>query len=193
MTFDLQPATDTLSRVVSRVGDDQLGLPTPCAGTTVADLIDHVRGLSIAFTAAADKARLPDDQQQPRASGANLGPDWRTALPEQLAGLAEAWRNPAAWDGMTQAGPVEVPGQVAGLIAINEVVVHGWDIAAATGQPYDVAPELVEAARGFVQSSVDQNPQGSPGLFGPPVAVPADASPTDRLIGLTGRDPAWAG
>jgi uncharacterized protein (TIGR03086 family) len=189
--IDLHPATETLSHVLTGVRDDQLALPTPCAGATVADLIDHVGGLSLAFTAAATKTRLPDDQQAPQADGARLDPDWRARIPERLDALAEAWREPTAWEGLTQAGPVEMPGGVAALVAINEVVVHGWDIAAATGQPYEVAPELVDAARTFVQASVDQNPDGTPGLFGPPVAVPADASPAHQLLGLTGRDPSW--
>lgn len=189
--IDLQPATDTLSRIVTGVRDDQLSLPTPCAGTTVADLIDHVDGLSLAFTAAATKTELPEDQQTPHADGSGLDPHWRAHVPERLDALAEAWRAPAAWEGLTEAGSVQMPGQVAALVAINEVVVHGWDIAAATGQPYDVTPELVAAAHTFVQASVAQNPDGTPGLFGPPVGVPDDASPTDRLIGLTGRDPAW--
>ena len=191
MTIDLHPATETLSRVVTGVRDDQLALPTPCAGATVADLIDHVGGLSLAFTAAATKTRLPDDQQAPQADGTKLDSDWRTQIPHRLDALADAWGEPNAWEGMTQAGPVQMPGQVAALVAINEVVVHGWDIAAATGQPYDVAPELVDAARTFVQASVDQNPGGTPGLFGPPVAVAADATPADQLLGLTGRDPSW--
>jgi hypothetical protein len=62
---------------------------------------------------------------------------------------------------------------------------------AATGQDFTCDPELVEAAYAFVQSAVAQNPNGSAGLFGPPVPVPDDAPLIDRLIGLTGRDPAW--
>ena len=42
-----------------------------------------------------------------------------------------------------------------------------------------------------MQSAVAQNPDGSPGLFGPPVSVPDSAPLFDRLLGLTGRDPAW--
>jgi hypothetical protein len=42
-----------------------------------------------------------------------------------------------------------------------------------------------------VQAAVAQNPEGSPGLFGPPAIVPDNAPLLDRLIGLTGRDPAW--
>jgi uncharacterized protein (TIGR03086 family) len=82
-------------------------------------------------------------------------------------------------------------GEVAGRVAINEVVVHGWDIAAATRHDYTCETGLIQAAYAFVQSAVAQDPDGSPGLFGPPVPVPESAPPLDRLIGLTGRDPAW--
>jgi uncharacterized protein (TIGR03086 family) len=75
--------------------------------------------------------------------------------------------------------------------AINEVVVHGWDIAAATRHEYACQTELVQAAYAFARSAVAQNPDGSPGLFGPPVSVPDSAPLLDRLLGLTGRDPAW--
>lgn len=84
-----------------------------------------------------------------------------------------------------------MPAEVAGSVAINEVLVHGWDIAAATGQDYAGAPELVGAANAFVLPTVTQNPTGTPGMFGPPVAVPDGAGMLDKLIGLTGRDPAW--
>ncbi len=39
---------------------------------------------------------------------------------------------------MTKAGGVDLPGEVAGLVALDELVVHGWDVARATGQAYDV-------------------------------------------------------
>lgn len=193
MTFDLGPATERVGRVVQAVRDDQLGGPTPCAGATVADLLDHMDGLCLAFTAAATKTRLPGDQQTPHADGARLAEGWRVRIAQRLSALAEAWRAPDAWAGMTQAGPVQLPGEVAAAVALNEVIVHGWDIARSTGQDYDVDPGLVGAAHAFVQASVAQNPNGSPGLFGPPVDVGADAGPTAQLLGLTGRDPFWAG
>lgn len=188
--LDLTPATGMLTKVVADIGDDQLGAATPSRGATVADLLDHLNGLCLAFTAAAVKD-LAAGRQAPSANGSRLGPDWRTRLPERLARLASAWQDETAWDGLTRAGGVDLPGQVAGRVAINEVVVHGWDIAVATGHDYACETELAEAAYEFVRSAVDQNPEGSPGLFGPPVSVPDSAPLLDRLLGLTGRNPDW--
>ena len=188
--LDLTPATGMVTRLVVDIDDDQLAAPTPCRDTTVADLLDHLDGLCLAFTAAAAKD-VAAGQQGPSADGSRLGPDWRTRISGRLAQLAGAWQDETAWAGLTRAGGLDLPGEVAGRVAINEVVVHGWDIAAATGHDYAGKTELVEAARAFVQGAVAQSPDGSPGLFGPPVAVPESAPPLDRLIGLTGRDPAW--
>lgn len=187
---DLMPATGMLARVVTDIRDEQLSAPTPCRGVTVADLLDHVGGLCLAFTAAAAKD-LDAAGQAPSADGSRLATDWRMRMPDRLAQLAAAWSDEKAWSGMTRAGGLDMPGEVAGRVATNEVVVHGWDIAAATGQDYSCEADLLEVAYTFVQSAVAQNPDGSPGLFGPPVEVPDNAPLLDRLIGLTGRDPAW--
>jgi hypothetical protein len=164
-----------VSRVVADTRDDQLGAPTPCGDATVADLLDHIDGLCQAFAAAAEKDTTRADQA-PVVDGSRLGPDWRDRIPDRLARLAAAWQAESAWTGLTRAGGIDMTGEVAASVATNE---------------YTAAPELVEAAAAFVAPSASQNPDGVPGLFGPPVAVPDDASPLDRLIGLTGRDPAW--
>lgn len=189
--LDLEPATKVLAQLVGSIREDQLTAPTPCSETSLGDLLDHVDGLSLAFTAAASKTPLPGGSQAPSADRSQLAPDWRTRIPERLAGLASAWNDGAAWSGMTQAGGVDLPGEVAGVVALDEVVVHGWDIAVASGQEFDCDPYLLQAAYEFVRASVAENPQGSPGLFGPPVPVAVDAPLLDRVIGLTGRDPSW--
>jgi uncharacterized protein (TIGR03086 family) len=187
----MQPATTFLSALVDGVRDEQLIAKTPCTRSSLGDLLDHVDGLALAFTAAATKTQPEGGSQPPSADGSRLGEHWRERIRERLAGLASAWRSEAAWQGTTQAGGIELPAQVAGVVALNEVIVHGWDVAAASGQPYACEAELLQAAYEFVQSSVASNPRGSPGLFGPPVPVPNDAPLLDQLIGLTGRDPSW--
>ncbi len=189
--LDLQPATSTLSGLVTGVGDDQLSAPTPCTGMSLGDLLDHVDGLALAFAAAASKTPLEGGSRGASPDGSRLGHDWRTRIPERLAALARAWRREDAWGGMTEAGGIALPGHVAGTIALDEVIVHGWDIAVASGREFACAPHLLEAVYGFVAQAVAEAPEGTPGLFGPPVPVADDAPLLDRLIGLTGRDPAW--
>jgi uncharacterized protein (TIGR03086 family) len=187
--IDLTPATDAVARVVADIRDDQLDGPTPCEATSVGALLDHLHGLSQAFVGAARKAPLDG---APSADAAHLSPQWRESIPAGLAALARAWAEPGAWTGMTAAGGVDLPGEVAGLVALDEVVVHGWDLARATGQRFAVDDGLVAAALRFVGPAVGEQPEGSPGLFGPPVPVREDAPPLDRLLGLTGRDPSWS-
>jgi uncharacterized protein (TIGR03086 family) len=187
--IDLTPATDAVARVVADIRDDQLDGPTPCEAASVGALLDHLHGLSQAFVGAARKAPLDG---APSADAAHLSPQWRESIPAGLAALAQAWAEPGAWTGMTAAGGVDLPGEVAGLVALDEVVVHGWDLARATGQRFAVDDGLVAAALRFVGPAVGEQPEGSPGLFGPPVPVPEDAPPLDRLLGLTGRDPSWS-
>ena len=122
--------------------------------------------------------------------GSRLEEDWRERIVSQLAELAEAWRDPAAYDGVTMAGPLEMPAEVAALVALDEVVVHGWDLARSTGRRFDVDDAAASACLAFVES-FDAPADDDGGLFGPPVPVPADADVLDRLIGATGRDPSW--
>ena len=191
-TLDFEPATSAVAALVAGVRDDQLGDPTPCTGTSVADMLDHIGGFPTAFIAAARKERLEGRAAAPRADGSNLDEGFRDRIARDLAELAEVWRDPAAYDGMTQAGPVELPAEVAALVALDEVVVHGWDLARATGQAYDPGEAAALACLGFAQSFEPPKEADDGGLFGPPVPVPDDAPTLDRLAGATGRDPRWA-
>ncbi|TDB90757.1 TIGR03086 family protein [Actinomadura sp. KC216] len=188
---DLTAATHRMAGLLAGVRDYQLTAPTP-ADMTLGTVLDHVNGLSLAFTWAARKDFQDGPSQPPSSDASRLPPDWRARIPERLDALAAAWRSPDAWQGMTQAGGLELSGRDAGHVALNELVVHGWDIARASGQPYDPTDEEIQACLVFVAPTVEQSGgQGIEGLFGPAVDVPDDASPLDRLIALTGRRPDW--
>ncbi|MGY2082298.1 TIGR03086 family metal-binding protein [Blastococcus sp. SYSU DS0539] len=186
-TLDLGPQTAELARVVAGVRNAQLGDPTPCAGMSVAGLLDHLTGLALAFRLAAEKTAFDGG---PSADAANIPADWRTRLPAQLEALAAAWRDPAAWEGETEVAGVRMPAPAMAAVALDEVLVHGWDLAVATGQAYRADPAAVQACLEFVgdRSDPSQEPEG---LFGPPVPVPDGAPALDRLLGRTGRDPRW--
>jgi uncharacterized protein (TIGR03086 family) len=190
---DLGPAAQRLAGLVARVGDGELGKPTPCPAYSLGDLIDHVGGLALAFTAAANKdsgSRYVN--QTPSGDASRLGEDWRQRIPRDLASLADAWREPGAWTGMTRIAGMDAPAEMVGLTAADELVVHGWDVARATGQPYNCEPELLAAAQSFLaQFASPDAPAGPDVPFGPSRQVPADAPPLDRVVALAGRDPGW--
>jgi uncharacterized protein (TIGR03086 family) len=190
---DLEPATTKLAEVVQGIPEGMLNAPTPCADYSLGDLLDHVSGSLLAFTAAAAKDSGEETARGPWGDAAHLGDDWRSRLPRDAAALAQAWRDPAAWTGMTRAGGVELHGDIAGVIALDEVVVHGWDVARASGQPYECDERLVEVVYEFVMGFAGPgHEENREGLYQPVVPVPDDAPLLDRLIGLTGRDPGWS-
>jgi uncharacterized protein (TIGR03086 family) len=189
---DLAPAARRMAALLADVPDHRLTAPTPCADTSLGALIDHVNGLALGFIRTAEKDFPPGGSQPPSSDASRLPPDWRARVPERLDALAAAWRSPGAWQGTTQAGGVDLPGEQAGIVALNELVVHGWDIARATGRPYEAGEDEIESCLVFVAPTVEQSGgQGVPGLFGPVVDVPADAPALDRLLALTGRNPSW--
>ncbi len=183
--IDMGPAVQRMVELVEAVPDDALEWPTPCERYTVGDLLDHVGGSAQAFRAAAVKQPLAG-----AAAGdvANLGDDWRSRIPADLRALAEAWRAPEAWTGMTAAGGVDLPGDVAGIVALDELVLHGWDLAKALGRPAGYDGPGLEA----VWQMVNQFREGDvEGLYGPEVPVPDDAPLFDRILGRAGRSPGW--
>jgi uncharacterized protein (TIGR03086 family) len=190
--LDLDPAVREVIRLLPGVPDDGLDGPTPCAGTPVAQLLDHLMGLSLAFTWAARKTPPEGGSKPPSSSADDLDPDWREVLPRRLGDLADAWRDPAAWEGMTEAGGVTMPAEAMGAVALDELVLHGWDLARATGQPFRCDPASTAAVLEFTSASArPENAAGREGLFGPVVPVPEDAPPLDRALGFAGRDPGW--
>jgi uncharacterized protein (TIGR03086 family) len=192
--LDLAPAAHEVERLLRGVSDDRLGDPTPCADIPVAGLLDHIMGLTLAFTWAANKQSPPGGGPTGPglASSDNLDPDWRAQLPRRLSDLVAAWRDPTAWEGTTEAGGVRMPAEIMGLVALDELVMHGWDLARATGQSFTCDPASTEAVLAFTSESArPERADSRDGLFGPVVEVPEDAPAFDRALGYAGRDPAW--
>jgi uncharacterized protein (TIGR03086 family) len=189
MSIDLRPATERMTALLQGVRDDQRDGPTPCPDYAVGDLLDHIAGLPAAFTAAARKENDPESVPPPPGNAASLDPDWRTSVPPTLATLAEAWADPAAWEGMTRVGGVDLPGEACGVVAVEELVVHGWDLARATGQSFEATDEELSAVLGFLGSLPPEARDGAG--FGSAVVVGDEAPLLDRVVATSGRDPGW--
>lgn len=190
--IDLGPANTLLCSLIRSVADADLHRPTPCTEYTVGDLLDHIAGVTIAFGGAAVKAGGASANMGPAGDAANLPPDWRASIPQRLTGLVDAWCKPEAWTGTTRVGGQDQPAEVVGIITLGELVVHGWDLAQATRQPYQqdqatLVPLYDLVVKAFSSGDAPQGP-----AFAPAVPVPSDAPMMDQILGLLGRDPAWS-
>ncbi|MCF4137742.1 TIGR03086 family metal-binding protein [Streptomyces sp. Tue 6430] len=186
---DLGAQAGIVARLAAGVRDDRLADGTPCPAYAVRNLLGHLTGLAVAFRDAARKDVGPTTDTPPDGIP-DVGPGWREELPRVLDELAAAWREPAARTGMTRAGGIDLPAEVAAAVAVDELVVHGWDLARATGQDYVPDPAALQASHAFLLAAAE-DPTGGGGIFGPVVPVPPDAPLLDRTVGLSGRDPSW--
>jgi uncharacterized protein (TIGR03086 family) len=187
---DFKLVTAQVADLLDGVDDASLAGPTPCGHYTQAQLINHLLGLCLAFTAAARGESGPHNDAPPGEPPTALEPEWRGELRDRLRALADAWSEESAWEGDALAGGVTLPASIMGLVALNEVAVHGWDLARATGQDYALDSATVATLTAFTGPDAEDE-AAREGIYGPVVKIPAEAPPQDHLIALTGRDPAW--
>lgn len=174
-------AAEATEKIVAGIASKQMTLPTPCASYTVKGVVNH---LVAGF-----------DQWVAMASG-KIGefvldkPDVADAVKAYRAGRKAALKAFAGADDKTFVlpGGLTMPGSQALGIALMEVVVHGWDIAKATGQDTSI-DEMLAAGMlgGLEQMGLPRSPDGNP--FGDAVRVSAKAPAGDRLVAFLGRKP----
>lgn len=182
---DVSTAASRLAGLVRGVGDDQLGAETPCHSWTVADLVRHILGFSAEFAAAAQK-------RSAESVTVELMGGWRELAARRLSELALAWRAPDAQVGEAEAGGVRLPAAQLAVVALDELVLHGWDLARATNQSFEVAQADAEVCLTFAQLMAEPDQaQSREGLYGPVVQVGPDAPALYRLLGASGRSPSW--
>jgi uncharacterized protein (TIGR03086 family) len=183
--LDLDPPVRQLKLLLLGITDDDLRSPTPCDDWTVGDLLDHIVEVVRALTQAAQKlAEAPGTADAlPPPSATRLPTHWRGRLPVLLEDLATAWANPAAWTGSAQLGGTAMPAIAAGTEAANELTMHGWDLARATGQDFATDPRILEA----LIESLSQNA----GRAVPVIEGADEQMLLEAALELSGRDPAW--
>lgn len=168
-----------LGGVIAGVRPDQLDEPTPCAAFSVRGVLDHMIGGATAFAAAY---RGDSEPPTPPDSGDPVA-DAQQALGDLGAAIAA----PGALDRTIQAPFGEVDGESFARFVVLDGIVHGWDLATATGQTYDPPEEVVAAATTFARGALDDLRDGT--TFAEPVDPAPGASPIERLAAFTGRRP----
>jgi uncharacterized protein (TIGR03086 family) len=176
-------ALDATGQIVTAIKSDQLGLPTPDAEWDVRALLNHV--VSGNYWAAELAAGRTIEDVGDRLDGDVVGADHVRSYERSAAEAAAAFEAPGALAAPCAVSYGPIPGSVYAGHRFLDVLVHGWDLASATGQDTRLDPTLVQACLDVLAPQVDQL-QAS-GAFGPPIEVPADADPQARLLGMLGR------
>jgi uncharacterized protein (TIGR03086 family) len=152
----------------------------------VRDVLDHMikgatafapafRGDAAGDTAATGTTRAPGIDGHPAAR-------FRSAM----ADLLDAVQSPGALTREVDAPFGRVPGDVFARFVAFDGLIHGWDLASATGQPYDPPEELVAAVDAFARGALGPDMRDGD-TFAAEADAPDGASPLARLVAFSGR------
>ncbi len=178
----LETIVPELIATVDHILLGQLEDPTPCADFDVHAVIDHMIVGGTTF-AALFRGESPGVVEPPVVDGGVPAAEFREAMEQ----LVDAVRSPGALERTIPAPFGEVPGETFARFVALDGLVHGWDLARATGRPWTPPAEVVEAVDEFARVAVTPDLRDA-GLFAAPVTAAADADAMDRLAAFTGRD-----
>ena len=174
----LASALDATGRVLASIREDQWTLPTPCTEWTVRELAGHLVNGNDLFTSALGA----------QATGAAVGAEGSITDAYNQSGreLLAAFRQPGALDNSVVVPFGNVPALAALHLRITEILVHGWDLARATGQAASFPEALAEHEPAFSRAKLGDIPAGRR-PFAPPQPIADGAPAIDRLAACLGR------
>jgi uncharacterized protein (TIGR03086 family) len=183
---------DAFEHLVAAVPADAWGNPSPCAAWTARDVVGHVVDMH-----GVVLAPVGVDGAGPAVADDPLGA-FRAVRAAVEAVLADPGLSATPSD--TPAGPLSAADNIDQVVS-DDMPLHGWDLARATGQDDTIDPADVErlwattlAVPPELMARYRTPGAFGPGVevYGPEVVVPEDAPLPHRLLGAIGRDPAWA-
>ena len=171
-------------RVVAGVRPEHLALPTPCRDWDVRLLLNHIIGGNYMFAEVAkggraDPTGIMDDHTLP-----DPGNNYIASADKVLA----AWAEPGAMQRRVHMPFGDIPAGAAVSIHFLDIVVHGWDLARATGQDTTIEPDLAAEALDISHGLLSPELRET-GVFGPEIPISADDPLHDRLVAFMGRRP----
>jgi uncharacterized protein (TIGR03086 family) len=168
--------------IVAGVRPEQWTAPTPLEWDVRA-LVNHVVAGNL-WAAELAAGRSIDDVGD-SLDGDVLDGDPLAAYDASVQAAAAAFEAPGALDAPCAVSYGPVPGSVYAGHRFIDVLIHGWDLAVATGQDATIDADLVEACLAVVEPQAEQ--LRASGSFGDQVRIPADADPQTRLLAMLGR------
>ncbi len=182
--------------VVEKVRLHDLNRPTPCAGWNLVDLLAHMTVQHRGFAAAASGLGADPDVWRPEGVRAAVIADPAGTYADAAHAVLDAFSADGASEttfALPDFGPgATFPGTVAMDFHFIDYVVHGWDVAATLGIPYELPADVVSAALPlalFVPDGDFRAIDGAP--FGPAVDGES-ADDLERMLRHLGRRPRWS-
>lgn len=185
MYQEMTKAAAETVRVVRGVRDDQLKDPTLCPDWDVRALLNHI----ILWTAysAEQRAYGKSVAEELMSKDFAAEPDFAADYAAQVDKALAAWSDPQAWEREIGVMGNAMPAADVAAMLIMELVLHGWDLATATGQEYHCPDDVAAVVLTTVQQQAGMFRQYQG--FADEVAVPANAAAFDRALALSGRNP----
>ena len=175
--------------LVASISPADLDRPTPCADWDLRALLAHMTAQHRGFAAAAvgrgaDEAVWRPDPQDPISRYAPSAADVITAFaPHDV--LDRPFLLP-------EVGDRPLPGRMVIGFHLVDFVVHGWDVAAAMGLPWELPADVLEAALPIARAVPDGEERKLPGAaFAPAIHTSAEPTPMTEILTLLGRSQDW--
>jgi uncharacterized protein (TIGR03086 family) len=171
----------TLSAMVDRIQVMQMDDPTPCTEFTVHDVIDHmiVLGGTFAYWFRGEEA---PELMPPGVYGWVPAAEFRTVMDD----LLDAVQSPGAMERTISAPVGEMPGSTFARFVAFDGLIHGWDLAFATGLEYEPPPAVIAAVDKFARDALTSAMRDGD-TFKQATTAPDDASQMERLVAFSGR------
>jgi len=176
-------ALEVTGRVVSGVAGGRWQAATPCAGWDARTLVNHLVSGNLWAAELASGARIEDVGS--RFDGDLLGSYPAGAYAESAAAAAAAFGRPGALDALCAVSYGPVPGSVYAGHRFFDVFIHGWDLAAATGQDTRLDADLMQACRDVIEPQLQAF--RNVGALASPRPVPPGANAQARFLAMLGR------
>lgn len=178
-TRQLREILPALSDLVGRISPDQLDQATPCEEFTVADILDHMITLGGAFSYWF-RGQEPSETSETAETGVPSVTFRRT-----MQALLAAVESPGALERTIDAPVGRMPGDTFARLVAFDGLIHGWDLATATGQQYAPEAEVVAAVDEFARQALTPEMRGD--AFAPATLAPGSASKLEQLVAFSGR------
>ena len=183
-TQPLEAAIQSTRAVLAATRRDQLGLPTPCASWDVAGLVNHLIGTQRFFLDAMNGQPPTTGDAPDFAAG-----DFLAAFDQASTACLAAFGEEGALAKTVKLPFGEMPAAAVVGLAATDAFTHGWDLARATGQATDLAPELAVGLLAASKQRIQPGFRGEDGKapFGTEQQPPAGATDADKLAAFLGR------